>query len=594
MFTSATWWTRFCRAHPSLRPPAAGLATGLRSLRGSGRCPRMARRTPAEAAAAFWARVDQLNGRPAPGAVFTKVSAPVALVCARGHECTPRPAAVLAGCHICRRCSQYDPAAEAAFWLRVRELGGRAQPGAEYDNANTPVPVWCAAGHDCRPKPKSLQGGQGLCRRCANEAVRITREAFWRRVADLGAHPTRASVYRDRDTPVALVCSAGHPCTPTPAKVIGSFIVCDACGLDRHRAEASFLSSAVDCGARLAPGARFVAGHSRVEMVCAAGHTCTPRPGDVRPGRQFCRSCGATRGDELEADFWARVDELGGRPSAGARYQDQSTPVAVMCAQGHACSPRPSNLRQRGTGLCKICGDNSASAAAAVFWARVVELGATAAPGATYGGRDVPVPLVCAAGHACSPTPKNVRAGQGPCTRCADEEAAALAKEQFWKTVRTHGARRQPGATYTNVGTPVPLICARGHHTAPYPNHVLAGGGVCGQCAVSYDRVYLLEHEQAGAIKVGIASGPKRVAVHRLRGYRLLAQWTGLEHGVAVAAERAVLANWREGGLEPVPGVPADGHTETAPHAARTRTVAALTAQLGPTEDAAVFLVPAA
>lgn len=80
----------------------------------------MARRTPAQTAAAFWDRVTECGGQPAPGGAYINDHTAVALICAAGHPRSPRPLHVLQGKGICRRGAGQDPAA-AAFWIRVAE-----------------------------------------------------------------------------------------------------------------------------------------------------------------------------------------------------------------------------------------------------------------------------------------------------------------------------------------------------------------------------------------------------------------------------------------------------------------------------------------
>jgi len=77
--------------------------------------------------------------------------------------------------------------------------------------------------------------------------------------------------------------------------------------------------------------------------------------------------------------------------------------------------------------------------------------------------------------------------------------------------------------------------------------------------------------------KVGVANRDPRVRNHRGRGYRLIAQWTGLEHGQGLAVERAVIARWRAAGFKPVTSAPRNGRTEIAP----TAQLAATRAHLG-------------
>ncbi|MCZ2858182.1 hypothetical protein [Blastococcus sp. VKM Ac-2987] len=73
---------------------------------------------------------------------------------------------------------------------------------------------------------------------------------------------------------------------------------------------------------------------------------------------------------------------------------------------------------------------------------------------------------------------------------------------------------------------------------------------------------------------------------HVGRGYRLVAQWVGLDHDAALTAERAVITRWRAAGVEPVATAPRNGVTETAPAALLAGTRAHLGLLLGtPTGD---------
>ena len=58
-------------------------------------------------------------------------------------------------------------------------------------------------------------------------------------------------------------------------------------------------------------------------------------------------------------------------------------------------------------------------ASADQFFESVARLGASPVPGATYNGATSPVALICAVGHACAPTPSSVQRGQGICDICA-------------------------------------------------------------------------------------------------------------------------------------------------------------------------------
>ena len=118
-----------------------------------------------------------------------------------------------------------------------------------------------------------------------------------------------------------------------------------------------------------------------------------------------------------EAGFWVRVAELGATPTAVAVYVGNKTPVRLICCAGHACSPTPNNV-QKGQGICLTCSNRDPVSAESAFLASVAELGATLAPGASYRGAVTPVALICKDGHACSPRPNDVREGHGICQQC--------------------------------------------------------------------------------------------------------------------------------------------------------------------------------
>jgi hypothetical protein len=108
---------------------------------------------------------------------------------------------------------------EAALRARVVELGGRLAEGAVYVSNRTPVLVVCGKGH-CRPKrPGSLLRGEALCRVCAGKDPEAAKEAFLAEATRLGGRLADDAVYVDTRTPVELICGEGHACSPRPNDV---------------------------------------------------------------------------------------------------------------------------------------------------------------------------------------------------------------------------------------------------------------------------------------------------------------------------------------------------------------------------------------
>lgn len=102
----------------------------------------------------------------------------------------------------------------------------------------------------------------------------------------------------------------------------------------------------------------------------------TGRTADCRRSRAIAKGRDPDRPRALlaEAVFRARLEELGAtllEPGwRGAMY-----PHRLLCAAGHECSQRPNRV-QRGLGICRVCARQDPATAEAEFRARLAELGA--------------------------------------------------------------------------------------------------------------------------------------------------------------------------------------------------------------------------
>jgi len=210
--------------------------------------------------------------------------------CSNGHQCRPRPDHVREGIGICRICSGYDTAATRdAFYKRVAELGGTVlEP--EWRGAVKPHLVRCANGHECRPWPTTLQQGGGLCRTCAGQDPVVAEANFRKRIAELGG----------------VVLEPKWLGSQTP-----------------HRCR------------------------------CIQGHECRPWPSSVQHGQGICRTCAGKDTDVARDAFYARVAELGGEVLE-PEWLGSSVLHRCRCGEGHECKPRPSHV-QEGVGICQVC-----------------------------------------------------------------------------------------------------------------------------------------------------------------------------------------------------------------------------------------------
>lgn len=149
-------------------------------------------------------------------------------ICVNGHECLPMPNGVQQGRGICRICARTDPAtAEAAFKAKLREIGATLiEP--TWLGVMKPHQVLCAKGHQCKPRPNSLSNGSGICITCSGNDPAIAEHNFRQRLQELGVTLIEPN-YLGKDKPHRAVCSVGHECAPRPSGLRDGEGACAVC-----------------------------------------------------------------------------------------------------------------------------------------------------------------------------------------------------------------------------------------------------------------------------------------------------------------------------------------------------------------------------
>ncbi|WP_405425547.1 hypothetical protein [Streptomyces erythrochromogenes] len=160
---------------------------------------------------------------------------------------------------------------------------------------------------------------------------------------------------------------------------------------------------------------RWLGAHRPHRIRCAAGHETTQHPSGAHKGRGLCRVCAGQDPATAEAEFRARVAELGGAVIE-PQWLGSNRPHRIRCAAGHEAVTRPTHVRQ-GIGICRTCAGLDPAAAEAAFRARVVEVGGEVIE-TRWLGADQPHRIRCAAGHEAAPRPTDVHRGQGVCRAC--------------------------------------------------------------------------------------------------------------------------------------------------------------------------------
>lgn len=338
-------------------------------------------------------------------------------ICKAGHKCTFTPHEMRSRGSGCFSCSGHDPAiAEANFRARLAELGAELiEP--RWLGAQKKHHVRCSEGHDCYPRPASIQQGNGPCWECSGRHTGVAEAEFRKRLATIGAVPLY-SEWRGTSSPHAVRCASGHECTPVPSRLQQGQGICSVCAQrDTNVARLAFQEAVASLGGTILDD-DWRGIKATYHVRCPVGHDCYPRPNDVQQGKGLCRACAGRDPAIAEAAFRRRLDELGATPLFDA-WQGAQRPHLVRCSAGHECSVRPSSVIYSLQGICRKCAGLDPEIAEATFRA------ALAAEGATplydqWRGVDRHHRVRCAEGHEADPRPTNVSRGGPICAECAD------------------------------------------------------------------------------------------------------------------------------------------------------------------------------
>lgn len=242
-------------------------------------------------------------------------------------------------------------AREAAFRARVEELGGVVLE-TEWLGVLNRHRVRCAQGHECAPRPRYVLAGGGICRTCSSRDPHVAEAAFRARMEELGAtilEPT----WLGADHPHRALCPAGHETAPRPSGIKRGEGMCKTCaGTDSRVAEAAFRSRVEELGGIVLEPV-WLGSLKPHRIRCSGGHEVRRPPNSIQQGGGLCRTCAGNDPKVAEAEFRARVEQLGGAVLEPT-WLGVKAPHRVRCAAGHEITPRPSAIQQGG-GICRVC-----------------------------------------------------------------------------------------------------------------------------------------------------------------------------------------------------------------------------------------------
>jgi hypothetical protein len=231
--------------------------------------------------------------------------------------------------------------------------------------------------------------------------------------------------------------------------------------------------------------------------ICAGGHECYARPSNVAAGQGICAICAGQSPAVAEAAFRERLTELGAT-LIERTWLGAMKKHHVICRGGHDVYTKP-NWIQQGRGLCRRCAGLDPRDAEAAFRARLAELGVELLE--PYINSQVGHRARCAAGHDCRPRPTGLQRGEGPCVTCAGKDWR-VAETAFLARLKEQGAIPLY-EKWLGGGKRHRIRCAAGHECAPRPSDVGQGGNLCKTCSgkdpVASEARFLARLKELGA-----------------------------------------------------------------------------------------------
>lgn len=173
--------------------------------------------------------------------------------CDAGHPCTPLPSSLSAGqggCGACQRVRAHQSGirnadgsvkrtdrTRLAFLKWADDNGFTLAHPFEWRGVAKPYAATCANGHECNPRPNSVQQGQSGCGQCfdhsrarlAGPKSQASRALFLGWAAENGYTLAEPFEWRGTMKTYAATCPQGHACNPRPTHVKQGIGGCGAC-----------------------------------------------------------------------------------------------------------------------------------------------------------------------------------------------------------------------------------------------------------------------------------------------------------------------------------------------------------------------------
>lgn len=281
---------------------------------------------------------------------YVNSQTPLEWECVRGHRWWATAAHVKTGTW-CRVCLNHEQSGTLAAMQRIAQSRGGACLSQTYVNSTTKLTWRCAEGHVWEALPRSVCSPRNTwCPVCYWKGKRDTLENMKRLAAERGGR-CLATSYVNGVTRLEWMCASGHTWMATPAAIKqGSW--CPVCAKARFPTLDTMMEVAEQRGG-VCLSERYINNATPLRWRCARGHEWMATPFSVQQGT-WCRQCfwDGMRGSlaEMQAVAAAR----GGR-CLSQQYVDSQTRLTWECHRGHTWQAIPNAVKQGR--WCPLCAN---------------------------------------------------------------------------------------------------------------------------------------------------------------------------------------------------------------------------------------------
>ena len=252
----------------------------------------------------------------APDYFYKNPKTDVRLICDKGHHISVQPQVVKRGSG-CRDCSGRTPEqAKKKFEIEVKKRGWDFAPDYEYAKSTAPVFLICDKGHRVTTTPSNFKTKKNGCKKCAGQCPAEAEEKLLKVLAEKGWETGAGYSYTGAFEATKFLCNRGHAVIASPHAIKGG-VGCTTCsGKSPDQAKTNFETAVERRGWKFASDYQYVNSTTKVALICSEHHRCEITPSKFKNG-QGCATCSDSGFDpSVPAFLYVQSLSIGGAVSS--------------------------------------------------------------------------------------------------------------------------------------------------------------------------------------------------------------------------------------------------------------------------------------